>query len=191
MQSLGQFAKHFTIGGKSIFVVEDHHHVLLPWAFLRQQFDRPPNLITVDHHTDTHEPFLHYRHFQSVNVTLPVDDAKRNAMLAPMLAEVDWRSERSIVEAISKLKNDEHISTATLTGILNWAFCINLSDSTTPSREEDAWRSNGIFNNIRQVPYPARPYTYDPPDDRIFTISSICAVDCQKRPHDDACTTIH
>jgi hypothetical protein len=48
------------IGGKRVYVVEYHHHVLLPWSAVRNEVTVAPNLITLDHHTDTHEPFLDY-----------------------------------------------------------------------------------------------------------------------------------
>ena len=41
------------IRGKRIFLVEDHHHVLLPWAELRRASSQAFSTLTLDHHTDT------------------------------------------------------------------------------------------------------------------------------------------
>jgi hypothetical protein len=35
-------------GSKTVYIVEEHHHVLIPWA----EQDAPPHVLTLDHHTD-------------------------------------------------------------------------------------------------------------------------------------------
>lgn len=177
-----------TISGKDVFIFEDHAQALLPWAQIRRRFSRPLNLITLDHHTDTHQPFLRYRFERSKRSAYDHDEAAAAALLEPMLAEVDWRSDESVFTAITRLRNDEHICTATRTGILDWAFSINLDHSNTASREEDAWFESSLWN---RPPRPRPPFTYDEPDSRVFKISSICAIDCRKGPHDDDCRPVH
>jgi hypothetical protein len=44
--------------GKQVFLVDDHHKVLAAWALIRRKLLAAPNLITIDHHTDTREAFL-------------------------------------------------------------------------------------------------------------------------------------
>lgn len=38
---------------------------------------------------------------------------------------------------------------------------------------------------------PQRPFTYDYPEDGIFSITSPCAIGCTKQPHDDDCQVPH
>ena len=187
--NLSNLIDHRSIEGKDIFIFEDHAQALLPWATLRRRFGRPLNLITLDHHTDTLSPFLRYRCRCSKQGDFDVDDNAVAAMLAPLLASVDWRSEQSVLNAVLRLRNDEHIATATLTGIVDWAFSINLTHTTTSSREEDDWISQPIWKPRSARPRP--PFTYEPPADRIFKVSSICAIGCPKGPHDDECTPVH
>ncbi len=35
-------------GSKTVYIVEEHHHVLIPWA----EQPTPPHILTLDHHTD-------------------------------------------------------------------------------------------------------------------------------------------
>ena len=59
--------------------------------------------------------------------------------------------------AIERLRHDEHINAATLSGILNYAFCIQLSDSGgNPSIERQAYDAD------RQKRWP-QPPTLPPP----------------------------
>ena len=48
------------INGKSVYLVEDHHHALLPWAYERDRLGIAPHVLTLDHHTDTLPAFTHY-----------------------------------------------------------------------------------------------------------------------------------
>ncbi|MEI3003883.1 MAG: hypothetical protein V8T87_04585 [Victivallales bacterium] len=41
------------INKKKVYIVEEHHHVLLPWASEREQLGIAPHVLTLDHHTDT------------------------------------------------------------------------------------------------------------------------------------------
>ena len=48
------------IGGKAVYIVEEHHQALIPWGIERRKTALPPVLITFDYHTDTRPAFLHY-----------------------------------------------------------------------------------------------------------------------------------
>lgn len=56
--TLAHLFRHQNIGGKDVYVVDDHHQDLAPWALVRHQLGQAPNLITIDHHTDVYEAFL-------------------------------------------------------------------------------------------------------------------------------------
>ncbi|MDX8123096.1 UPF0489 family protein [Janthinobacterium sp. GMG2] len=182
--------KYHNICGKDVYVVEDHHHVLLPWALQRRKLEFAPNLITLDHHTDTLEAFMRYRYAATSQGFNAQDTTRDDAMLSELIKELNWRDDDAVTDSIELLRNDEHISAALYAGILDWAFSFNLSMYTTSSIEEDNWRKNDIYNRIHSIPSPERPYTYKRPPDNIFKISATCAVDCEG-PHEDDCVPYH
>jgi len=99
------------------FIVDAHHKVMRAWAQHRSNSDSAPRLITLDHHTDTSPPF---RKFIKQNHSSSDFDQIRSELLIA----VDYRSEQTITEAVSRLNNDEHIVTALKTGIISSAFVI-------------------------------------------------------------------
>ena len=55
--------------------------------------------------------------------------AERTQPSIDLVKRIDWQDDQSLHWAIEHLRHDEHINAATLSGILNYAFCIQLSDS--------------------------------------------------------------
>lgn len=84
-----------------------------------------------------------------------------DAMLPDLITAIHLDDERSVVDAVLKLSNDEHIRTALLAGIISRAFVINLCGET--------WTEH----------------------DGIYETGALCAIDCEKLPHDDACRATH
>jgi hypothetical protein len=62
---LNTFFTHHIIKGKNIYVVDDHHKALAAWVLVCRFLDTAPNLITIDHHTDTNEAFLGHAHWEA------------------------------------------------------------------------------------------------------------------------------
>ena len=185
----GEF-EHLVIKGKNIYAVEAHHHALAAWAIVRRASAQPPNLITIDHHTDTHEAFLgyawmeHYEHRTDDEVTL------RNQLTAG----IDWRDDANLQAVIAKLRHDEHISAATQSGILDQAYCIQLSDSSgSQSIEEEAFADDrqARWPAPPTLPVPMRPMTYAATAERMYVIPAPCYIGCATRPHNDDCVTRH
>ncbi len=116
------------IKGHRIYIAEKHHHVLLPWAKIkRENKEDKLLLISFDHHTDTHEPFLSY---------CENDEEKMHQLVAC----IDYEDDISVNNAIINLRNDEHIKTAIQSGILCKAFIIshsNTFDDIPESIEEE------------------------------------------------------
>ncbi|MBO5762477.1 MAG: UPF0489 family protein [Lentisphaeria bacterium] len=109
------------IRGKKIFLVEDHHHVLLPWAELRRRSGQAFTTLTLDHHTDTLPAFTHYAEVH----------AEPGAFFP-----ADFNKEAEIRQRLSLLRHDEHIDFATRTGIVDQAYLfthVNFSISTNPA----------------------------------------------------------
>lgn len=184
--ALNHFFQHQSIKGKDVYVVDAHHKALAAWALIRRQMDAAPNLITIDHHTDTHEAFLGYAYWETYEGRVKDQDAFRLAQVA----DIDWRDDKSLAKAVGNLKHDEHIDAATCSSILGIAFCIQLSDSNaTPSIEQLAFNKNRQENwpNPPTVPKPERPLSYAPAANRIYALPFDCFIGCEARPHNDAC----
>lgn len=152
--------------GKDVYVVEAHHQALAPWALVRRRLHRAPNLITIDHHTDVHEAFLRHAHLDTWESG---EDAW--ALASEWAKGIDRQDEQSLLWAIERLQHDEHIDAATVSGILNYAFCIQLSDSGGNP--------------------PIAEKTYADPANHIFVISHDCAIGCIRMPHNDDCVVEH
>lgn len=186
---LSTLFKHQDIGGKNVYVVDDHHCSLAPWALMRRQMDRAPNLITLDHHTDVHEAFLGHAHLETYE---SAGDAW--TLASDLVKRIDWQNDQSLLWAIGHLRHDEHIDAATLSGVLNYAFCIQLSDqSGNPSIEQQAYDADrqARWPQPPTLPPPCRPMTYRDPGNHIFVISHDCAIGCNRMPHNDDCVVDH
>lgn len=190
VMALNDKFEHRVIKGKDIYVVEAHHHALATWALVRRASARPPNLITIDHHTDTHEAFLGYASMEHYEHRADDEVALRDQLTA----EIDWKSDASLMDAISKLRHDEHISAATQSGVLDQAYCIQLSDhGGSQSLEEEAFATNrqARWPAAPTLPIPQRPMTYAATAERMYVIPAPCYLGCQARPHNDDCVTRH
>lgn len=184
--SLNTFFKHHAIKGKDIYVVDDHNKALAAWVLVRRSLGTTPNLITIDHHTDTQEAFLGHAHWEAYEGR--VEDLEE--FRVGLVARIDWRSDESVAEAIGNVRHDEHIDAATCSGVLGDAFCIQLSDSgATPSIEQLAFEKSMRENwpNPPSAPKPQRPMTYEPAANRIYALPFDCFIGCQARPHNDDC----
>jgi hypothetical protein len=177
------------IAGKDVYVVDDHHKVLAPWALIRRTLDHAPNLITIDHHTDVYEAFLRHAHLQNRD-----DSGDTWELSRSLVKKIDFRSNQSLAWAIEHLCHDEHIDAATMSGVLNYAFCIQLSDNGgNQSIEQQAFSADrqARWPQPSILPAPHRPMTYADPPNRIFVISHDCAIGCTRMPHNDDCVIEH
>lgn len=164
--ALESLFSHHIICGKDVYVVDDHHHALAPWALIRRRLAQAPNLITIDHHTDVHEAFLGHAHLETYESGGDAWDLAKE-----LVDRIDRQDNQSLLWAIERLRHDEHIDAATLSGILSYAFCIQLSDSGG---------NPPIIGN-----------TYADPPNHIFVISHDCAIGCTRMPHNDDCVVEH
>lgn len=184
---LADLFRHQNICGKDVFIVDDHHKALAPWALIRRQMGQPLNLITIDHHTDVYEAFLGHAHLETM------ENGEDTWALARDLAKrIDWQDNQSLLWAIQRLHHDEHIDAATISGTLNYAFCIQLSDSEgNASIEEQAYAADRQARWPLTPQSPCRPMTYDDPENHIFVIGHDCAIGCPRMPHNDECVIEH
>lgn len=186
---LSVLCKHQLVCGKDVYIVDEHHYVLARWALIRRRLDRAPNLITIDHHTDVHEAFLGHAHLETYE-----RGGDAWALAKGLVKRIDWQDDQSLLWAIEHLRHDEHVDAATLSGILNYAFCIQLSDSGgNPSIEKQAYDADrqARWPQSPTLPPPCRPMTYEDPENHIFVISHDCAIGCGRMPHNDDCVVEH
>lgn len=156
------------INNKKIYIFESHHHALLPWAKLRQTLNEAPILLSLDHHTDTHHPFLDYC-FDKIKDEYNKKQAKK------YVDSIDYKKIQTVKDAIEKLRNDEHIKTALKSDILSKALIIsydNLSDNPLSKEEKERidnfqaiWIEQMMGVKSSKYNY-SRPFNY--PDSDIY-----------------------
>lgn len=103
---------------KQIYIVENHHEVLLPWAKYALEHNEAPVLITFDHHMDTRSAYNRYA--MKIAGTEWKRERKR------LLGKVDIGDEEALEKTLEQLSNDEHIDFALQTGILSEAVVFSL-----------------------------------------------------------------
>lgn len=147
-----------TIASKEVVLFDEHHYALLPWQEWRQAVGAPLNLLTIDHHTDTHPAFRFY-------LNGPQANPNRMALVSPSNA-------KSIEDAVLELKHDEHISAALQCDVLNMAVVIGHdTNETLVSNEKKAWdnQHKGTPSPRRPSP-PVPPFTYSYPSNQIIPV---------------------
>ena len=154
-------AQKYVIGRKVVYLVEDHHHALLPWREICRELGTPPHVLTLDHHTDTLPAFTHFNEV--------------NKVCHPVLVPVE--------EALPDLRHDEHFDFAVRNGIIRSAtifshvnFAVDVNPALTIVHEppinealttlEDYYarilEADFLYHNLKQAPLPAGiPYILD------------------------------
>ena len=103
---------------KKIYIVENHHEVILPWVEYASNHKTAPILLTFDHHADTRSAF--YRH------ACEVAGQEWGQVSDQLVAEIDLNESSTIAAALERLRNNEHIDFALKTGILSEAVVLSL-----------------------------------------------------------------
>jgi hypothetical protein len=157
------FHEKIDIGGKDVYIVESHHHVLQSWAEIRRSLSAAPALVTLDHHTDTYEPFLRHRYHATHRTPGDDEGTAMAAMLPGMIAELRYDDEGSVLDAIGKLYNDEHVRMAIMAGIVSRGFVVNRTrtiaspaSSTWPVRSVRSTAKRGRTTTIASRSTPRR-----------------------------------
>ena len=125
--------QYIEIKGKSIYIVESHHHILEAWEKYKGA-----NVITFDWHTDTKDAFNVYAYWEARKKGNYHAENFQCAREIRRDLLKKYHDEGNITDVISKLRNDEHISFATLSNIVNFVFvCSHQSSSFFNSAENN------------------------------------------------------
>jgi hypothetical protein len=188
--------EHIRINGKDVYVFEDHTSALDAWAEVRRTLSHAPYLLTLDHHTDIVPAFTY--HYCATHPHM--NDEALEQFSVDLKRRIKFNDPESVQKAIKLLKHDEHINAAVGSDILHYAFviCFDQVSGTQPIeianyyKELSKWWYDNIIGVETPEPeMPSPPYTYAPPEDKIFVVGSGCAVGCNKIPHDDDCVRPH
>jgi len=165
----------FSLCGKEVFVFEEHHYALIPWAALRKRLRVRPRLITFDYHTDTRPAF--------VGFATQRDPSKWKQIAKTEVAAIDFSVDATVERAVSRLRYDEHIDAACRAGILDIAFVVaTAANGQIVSNEQKALDNsserfaevsvNGKKRRVRLAgrPLAKPPYTYKIPSKRIVVL---------------------
>lgn len=106
------------IRGKKIYIVENHHEVIIPWSEYASSNETAPVLLTFDHHMDTRSAFSRY--------CRKVADLKWKSVRDQLIANVDIKDSSMITSSLDKLCNDEHIDFALQTGMISDAAVFSM-----------------------------------------------------------------
>jgi hypothetical protein len=106
------------IGEKKIYIVENHHEVIIPWSEYVSNNETAPVLLTFDHHMDTRSAF--YRH------SCKIAEQEWKSVRDQLIANVDIHESSTIIAALEMLRNNEHIDFALQTGIVSDAVVFSL-----------------------------------------------------------------
>lgn len=159
---------HYQIHGKDIYVFEDHATALQPWAEYRRRLAASPYLLTLDHHTDTRDAFTSLLSRDDELFRIIDPDERNDAFekrIASMIERVDFRSEHSVQDAVSKLRHDEHIDAAIRSGIISHAFILCYDDMTGMKSDDEE-----IQRDISGVPATTASHTFPMPYNKAFII---------------------
>ncbi len=158
------------IGGKAVYIVEEHHQALIPWSIERRKMASPPVLITFDYHTDTRPAFLHYA-FSAAGQ----DERKAAILRREMSSAAAYDNDARLAAAVKQLSNDEHIDYAIRAGIIKNAFVFSFEGNATWSvQERKYWEDDSPQGVMRRTkaPPPLPSYTYEEPENMIFIINA-------------------
>lgn len=120
---------------KLLYRFSDHATAILPWAKIASKQDRPPLLVTLDHHTDTNSAWLRSL-FQEVGRDIP----RMESIREERVSKLDPKSQEDLLHSMQDLHHDEHIDLAIRLGIISGAVVIQHSFSS-PLPE---WKARGM-----------------------------------------------
>jgi hypothetical protein len=165
----------FSLYGKDVFVFEEHHYALIPWAALRRRLRVKPRLITFDYHTDTRPAFVGFATQQ--------DPSKWKQIAKAAVAAIDVSVDATVKRAVSRLRYDEHIDAAVRAGVLDIAFVVAAAanrhiisnEQKALDNSSERFAEISVNGEKRRIRLPGRPlakppFTYKIPNNRMVVL---------------------
>jgi len=109
------------VGEKKIYIVENHHEVIIPWSEYASHNETAPVLLTFDHHMDTRSAFYRY--------SREVAGLEWRSVRDQLIANVDINKSSTMISSLEKLCNNEHIDFALQTGMISDAVVFSLMNA--------------------------------------------------------------
>ncbi|MEG0774227.1 UPF0489 family protein [Clostridium sp.] len=106
------------VGEKKVYIVENHHEVIIPWSEYASNSETIPVLLTFDHHMDTRNAFCRHSH--------KVAGSEWRKVTNQLIANTDINKSSTISAALERLCNDEHIDFSLQAGIISDAVVFSL-----------------------------------------------------------------
>jgi hypothetical protein len=170
------------IHGKHVFLFEQHHYALLPWAELRGKLSRAPRLLTFDYHTDTHSAFLNHAYWQFGSNAHPTKK-QWTPVAKKLVAAINFKDSATVRRAVSLLRYDEQIDTGLRSKILGLAFVVAFEDfghitsneqkRINKTKDKITSSTNADGETVYFMPTRKRatpPFTYTIPKNRIVVL---------------------
>ena len=174
------------INNKSIYIFEDHSLAFKAWLNIRNRIDGQSFVITLDHHTDTHQPLCYFsasEKYKSDEVISYEDFYER--IIQTHFENLDLYDEHEVNSFVMKLHYDEHISSAIQKEIITHSISIQWDhNSGTQSIEENEYDKQPTLKDLYTQfgfeegkqkysdlqPAPIPPFSYKLPANRMFIV---------------------
>ena len=121
--------RELSFRGTPLALVEQHHHVLLPWARHVRRTGQSCHAVTLDHHTDVLPAFSR-------------SGTKGN---------FDFSSDEAVCSALSLLRHDEHIDWALRAGILHSARILSHENFTECAHPGMTVSRDRIWPDVQEI----------------------------------------
>ena len=115
--------------GTPLALVEQHHHVLIPWTRLARRTGRRYHAVTLDHHTDVLPAF------------------GRSAVKGTF----DFHSEEAVLSALALLRHDEHIDWALRAEVLASARILSHESFTPCAHPAMTVRCDSVWPETQEI----------------------------------------
>ena len=173
-----------SFAGKRVYEVESHHQVLEAWGQIRCEFDNAPSVISLDCHTDTHEPFDH------LLCKSGLGRIQREAERSELLATFTYADSEALQQVIGKLWHDEHILAAIHADIVAAAFIVCQNSPTFTSIFERAKTEKEMLLESLAGINKVEPRETEK-DKSVFFAEVGCPANCLKSHCDEDCNIIN
>lgn len=121
--------RELSFRGTPLAVVEQHHHVLIPWTRLARRTGRQYHAVTLDHHTDV-LPAFHR---------------------CSSRGNYDFSTEEAVLSNLALLRHDEHLDWALRAGVLSSVRILSHEDFTECAHPAMTVSRDRIWPDVQEI----------------------------------------